>query len=114
MDYHHYYNFCFAKTGREEEELLSLANETPSVWKSLGKIFGLTDLTVIEIERADCKAPDKIYAVLRKWKESLGSGASYQALARVLDRVLIKRPDLLENYYDGIGKLLRLKEQPCI
>ena len=104
MDYHHYYNFCFAKTGREEEELLSLANETASVWKSLGKIFGLAYPTVIEIEKADCEAPDKIYAVLRKWKESFGSGASYQALARVLDRVLIKRPELIEKHYDGIGK----------
>ncbi|CAH3129488.1 unnamed protein product [Pocillopora meandrina] len=52
--------------------------------------------------------------MLRKWKESRGSGASYQSLAEGLDNEVFKRHDLVERYcndkvaeiaQDGIARL---------
>ena len=121
MDYHHHYNFCFAKTGREEvfkigqpedEELLSLAHEIESIWRSFGLLVGLEAPTLTEIDERYPRASDKTYAVLRKWKELLGSGASYRALALLLDNAFINGRDLIKTYCHEEGKKLKLKEQP--
>ena len=46
---------------------------------------------------------DKSYTMLRKWKESRGSGASYQNLAEGLDNEVFKRHDLVERYCNDKG-----------
>ena len=122
MDYHHHYNFCFAKTDREEvfkigqpedEELLSLAREIESIWRSFGLLVGLEAPTLTEIDKRYPRALDKTYAVLRKWKELLGSGATYEALAVLLNNAFINRRDLIERFCcHEEGKKLKLKEQP--
>ena len=113
MDYIHYYNFYFAKSGREEvfkigqpedEELHSLSQKIGINWRWLGLKSGLTDLTLNEIDEANGEESDKMYAVLRKWKESLGSGASYEALALLLNKCFIHRHDLIVRYFHGKGK----------
>ena len=81
-----------------DEELLSLSQEFVINWRSLGMISGLKDLTLNEIDETNHKESDKTYAVLRKWIESLGSGASYQALALLLDIAFTNRHDLVETY----------------
>ena len=81
-----------------DEELLSLSQEFVINWRSLGMMSGLTDLTLNEIDETNRKESDKTYAVLRKWTESLGSGASYQALALLLDIAFTNRHDLVETY----------------
>ena len=45
-----------------------------------------------------------MYAVLRKWKESLGSGAKYQALAQLLDIAFTYMRDLVKTYCHDKGK----------
>ena len=67
-------------------------------------MLGLTDMTLIEIDKANRKVSYKVYAVLRKWKESLGSGASYEALADGLDNAFIKRRELVKRYCHGKGR----------
>ena len=113
MDYHHYYNFCLAKTGREEvfkigqpddRELLSLAHEIESIWRSFGLLVGIEAPTLKEIDKGYSRDSDKTYAVLRKWKESLGSGASYQALALLLDTAFINRHVFEETCCHDKGK----------
>ena len=113
MDYYYYYYFCFAKTGREvlfktgqpkDEELLSLAREIKSIWRPLGVVLGLTNATLDEIHEYNPKVLDKSYTMLRKWKESRGSGASYQNLAEGLDNEVFKRHDLVERYCNDKGK----------
>ena len=116
MDYHHYYNFCFAKTDREEffktgqpgnEELLSLAKECDIDLLSLGWILGPTNLTLTEINTAVSERLDRanhIYTMLKKWMECLRSGASYRALALLLDTASINRRDLIERFCHDKGK----------
>lgn len=113
MDYYYYYYFCFAKIGREvlfktgqpkDKELLSLAREIKSIWRPLGVVLGLTNATMDEIHEDNPKVLDKSYTMLRKWKESRGSGASYQNLAEGLDNEVFKRHDLVERYCNDKGK----------
>ena len=113
MDYHHYYDLYFAKSGSEEvfkkgqpgdEELLSLSQEVMINWRPLGMMSGLTDLTLNEIDKANREESDKMYAVLREWKDSLRSGASYEALAWLLDKFFIHSCDLIGRYCHDIGK----------
>ena len=58
----------------------------------------LTDLSLDEIDKANNEESDKMYAIPREWKKSLGSGASYEALARLLDEFFIRMHDLKERY----------------
>ena len=88
----------------EDEELLRLSQKFVINWRSLGMMTGLTHLTLNEIDEANGKESDKMYAVLRKWKESLGSGASYEALALLLTKCFIHGHDLIEIYCHDKGK----------
>ena len=87
-----------------DKEHLNLARNIVSKWKSFGMILGLEAPTLTEINETFCEESDKMYAVLRKWMESLGSGASYVALADWLDNPLIRRHDLVERYCHDRGK----------
>ena len=122
-DYHHCYNFCFAKTDREKvfkigqplfQELASISHCIVSAWRPLGMMLGLTDMTLIEIDEANHQVSDKVYAVLGKWRESLGFEATYVALADGLDNAFIKRHELVRRYCHDKGKWFKLKEQLCI
>ena len=113
MDYHQFYNICFAKTGIDEvfrigqprdKELRSLAQELVFDWISLGRMLDLSDVTLIQVDKAYREEEDKIYNVLIKWKKQLKSKASYQALALSLDDGFIDRPDLIERYCHDKGK----------
>ena len=113
MDYHHQYNFHFAKSGREEvlkkgqpgdDELLRLSQEFVINWRWLGTMSGLTHLTLNEIDKANGEESDKMYAVLRKWRERTGSGANCAALAQLQDKCFIHGQDLIERYCGDKGK----------
>ena len=113
MDYHHNYNFCFAKTVREkvfkigqprEEELLSLAYDIVLTWRSFDVFVNQTPRTSAEIDKFSNKEEVKPHAMLKEWKKALRSGAGYRALARLLDTVFINRHDLVEKYCLGRGK----------
>ena len=113
MDYRHHYNFDFAKSDREDmfkkgqpgdDELFSLSQELMINWRWLGEVPGLTDLTLNEIDEANGEESDKMYAVLRKWKESRGCRASYQELARLIEICSLHRFDRIEKYCYVKGK----------
>ena len=85
MDYHHYYNICFAETGIEEvfkkgqpedEELRNLAYDFVIDLKSLCEMLDLTDLPLEEIY-ATGREENQIYAVLAKWNGSRESVPRY-------------------------------------
>ena len=88
----------FKKGQPGEDEVLRLSQEFVINWRSLGMMAGLTDLTLNKIDKAYRGESDKTYFVLRKWKESLGSGASYRALALLLNMAFTNRHDLVETY----------------
>ena len=58
----------------------------------------------MEIDELHPREEGKLYAMLKRWKDKLGSTASYGALARVLDIALINRRDLVERYCHDRGK----------
>ena len=94
----------FKKGQPGDDELLSLSQEFVINWRWLGMMSGLTHLTLNEIDKANGEESDKTYAVLRKWKESLGSGASYEALALLLDKCVFHGRDLIERCFHDKGK----------
>ena len=86
MDYHHYYNICFAETGREEvfktgqpqeKELRNLAHDFVIDMKSLCEMLDLTDLHLEDIY-GNRPEEHQIYTVLQKWKGSRKSMACYE------------------------------------
>ena len=85
-------------------ELLNLAQETILIWIKLGLALGLNNSQLDEINVDQSKGLDKSYAMLRKWKESLGSEANYKRLAEGLDHKAIKRRDLIEVYCRDKGE----------
>ena len=82
----------------EDGELLSLAQDTIAIWKKLGLALGLINAQLDEIQADQLKELDRSYAMLRKWKEALGSEASYKRLAEGLDHRAVKRSDLIDTY----------------
>ena len=115
MDYHHYYNFCFSETDREEAfkigqpekmELFNLANDIVSTWESLANmVFSLfctgVKASAPKIDRSQFRVA---YTMLLNWKESLGSRASYRALARMLNTTIINAHDLVKTHCHDKGK----------
>ena len=94
----------FKKGQLGEDELLNVSQEFVINWRWLGWLSDLSDMTLNEIDKAYGEESDKTYAVLRKWKESLGSGASYEALALLLDKCVFHGRDLIERYFHDKGK----------
>ena len=94
----------FKKGQPGDDELLSLSQEFMINWRWLGKMSHLTHLTLNEIDEANGEESDKMYAVLKKWKESHGSGASYEVLALLLDKCVFHGRDLIERYFHDKGK----------
>jgi len=82
----------------KDDELLSLAQDNITIWTKLGLSLGLSNWQLDEINADNLKAVDKSYAMLRKWKESLGSEANYERLAKGLDHKAIMRRDLIDIY----------------
>ena len=86
MDYHHYYNICFAETGREEvfkigqpedKELRNLAHDFVIDIKTLCEMLDLKDLPLNRIYR-NRREEHQIYTVLAKWKGSRESVKCYE------------------------------------
>ena len=110
MDYHHYYNFCFSETDREEafkigqpeeRELFNLADDIVSTFESLQhEIWSVwlgIGTTSPDIEELGFPQ-GKVCTLLLDWKKSLGSRASYRALARMLNTTIINAHDLVKKY----------------
>ena len=87
----------------KDRELLSLAEDILVIWKKLGLALGLKNSQLDEIEADHPKGAERSYAMLRKWKESRGSEASYERLAEGLDDKAVSRRDLIEAYCQEKG-----------
>ena len=83
-------------------ELGSLARDIASTWKSYrwftcpeARFLSDVDKTQVVI---------KTYLMLRNWNSSSGSGATYRALARVLNTTYINVHDLVKKHCHDKGK----------
>ena len=67
-------------------------------WTSLGRRLGVSDAELERIDLGYNLMPEKGYQMLKCWKETKGSAATYQALCAGLRDRLVKRQDLAEKY----------------
>jgi len=88
----------------DDTELLSIAHDIVKIWRPLGLALGLRDSHLDEISEDERKALDRAYAMLRKWKESMGSDANYERLAQGLCHQAVERRELIDAYCRDRGK----------
>lgn len=88
----------------EDTELLRIAHDTVKIWKPLGLALGLRNSHLDEISEDYQKALDRAYAMLRKWKESVGSEENYDRLAQGLGHQVVERRELIAAYCHYKGK----------
>ena len=79
-------------------ELLSLAQDTITLWRKLGLALGLNNSNLDEVDADNSKVIDKSYAMLRKWKEFHGAEATFKRLAMGLNHKVVNRRDLIDEY----------------
>ena len=79
-------------------ELLSLAQDIVPVWMKLGVALGLNNSDLDAIDADNSEVVRKSYAMLRKWKESHGTKATFERLAMGLNHEAVKRRDLIDKY----------------
>jgi len=79
------------------KELETLGIDIASDWKSLGRRL-VSEVKLQEIDQAHVKLSEKGYHMLKHWKQSEGSAATYQALCNALQDKLVQRQDLAEKF----------------
>ena len=88
----------------DDTELLGIAHATVRIWRPLGLALGLRNSHLDEISEDQQNALDRAYAMLRKWKETMGSEASYERLALGLGHQAVERRELIDGYCRDRGK----------
>ena len=85
----------------EKDDLEGLAVKIVEKWKELGRRLLDKDYVEVElyaIDQENAKLSEKAYKMLLKWKETKGSGATFQVLYDALCHSLVNRRDLAEKY----------------
>ena len=89
----------------DDAELLSIAQNIVKIWRPLGLALGLTNSHLDEIsEDHKDKVLERAYAMLRKWKESIGSEANYERLAQGLDHQAVQKRELIDAFCRDRGE----------
>ncbi|XP_068719825.1 uncharacterized protein [Montipora capricornis] len=91
-------NFSFKTGTPSSDDVLLIANELGSSWKMVGRALNVPDGVLEQIGEDEPKLFEKCYSVLRTWKETFASDATYQCLARALQHPLVKRVNLAVKY----------------
>ena len=83
----------------EKDDLEGLAKDIVAEWKELGRrLLDNNEAELYAIDEEIKRLPEKAYKMLLKWKESKGSGATFQVLHDALCHELVNRRDLAEKY----------------
>ncbi|XP_071851441.1 uncharacterized protein [Apostichopus japonicus] len=85
------------------ESLMDLSGKIPNEWKNVGRILGLKDpeLCILERDNNNQGLKEAVYQMLRTWKHSNGSKATYRVLGEAL--LAVGRRDLQEILYKQAG-----------
>lgn len=68
-------------------------------WKlQLGRALGIEDTVITQIQVDEQDNYERAYTLLNKWRQQMGAGASYEALAQALECEIVRRPDLSEKF----------------
>ena len=79
------------------EELQSLSREL-NEWKPLGRCLNFGEGELMGIHKDNEEFVEKVYAMLRKWKEREGVYATYDVLHKALCHENVNRGDLAHKY----------------
>jgi len=77
---------------------MCIAYDIGDRWKILGRGLGLSEGDLDEIEVDEDQLYERCYAVLKRWIESEGSAANYDALISVLTSDAVQMADLAVKY----------------
>ena len=66
-------------------------------WMKLGRRL-VSEAKLQEIDQARVQLSEKGYLMLKHWKQSNGTAATYQALCNALQHELVQRKDLAEKF----------------
>ncbi len=92
--------FAVFKTGTpNDSDLEKLANEITSCWKKLGRALGIPDARITTFERENSyDISEQAYKMLRHWRSSNGSAATYKVLFEALCDDRVSQRELAETY----------------
>ena len=66
--------------------------------RRLGRALGIGDAVITQIKMDEENAYERAYMLLNKWRQQMGTGASYEALAQALECEIVRRPDLSQKF----------------
>ena len=81
-----------------DREIFELAFHIMDSWRRLGRALGIGDTVITQIQVEESDAYERAYMLLKKWREQMGTGASYEALAQALECNIVGRPDLSQTF----------------
>ena len=85
------------KGNPKDDELEELANKIdPSVWKTIGRKLKIDEARITAIGKKDEEFSEKIYTMLREWKQKNGRDATWEALYQGLKKAGLR--DLAEKH----------------
>ena len=88
-----------SKTGTPStDDLLLVAFELGASWKMLGRILGVPEPVLEQIEADNPRLSERCFSVLKRWTERFGSAATYECLARALRHPMVGRGKLAAKY----------------
>ena len=79
-------------------EIFELASHIMDSWRRLGRALGIGDTVITQIQVEEDDAYERAYMLLKKWRQQMGAGASYEALAQALECNIVGRPDLSQRF----------------
>ena len=75
-----------------------LSNSISKGWRTLGRLLGIREEDLDDIDERGRDFCEKAYQMLRLWKEKNASNATYRVLCRVLCDECLNRRDLAERF----------------
>lgn len=81
-----------------DQIISELAFDIMGSWKRLGRALGIGDTVITQIQMDEDDAYERAYMLLNKWRQQMGAGASYEALAQALECQIVGRPDLSQKF----------------
>lgn len=81
-----------------EQEIATIALYIQDAWKRLGRALGIKEVFIDIIQEEEKDAYERAYKMLIKWRDKMGSEASYEALAQALKHKVVGRSDLIRRF----------------
>ena len=91
------------------EELEALAYQISGKWMKLGRLLGVKEPELENVDQRHKQLYKKAYHMLRIWKEENGRAATHQRLTAALHHELMQRRDLAEQICHTHGNYYLLK-----